>query len=96
MEIRTCPFCGFPVDEKPYTRHSRGPWIRQGVIKCECGVEMRIHVVTRESAEKYEQVGYPYSPYTAIYDGDVNDVDAVIKFTKDELAKRWNSRSDDA
>lgn len=95
MELRTCPFCGHPIAKKPYTRPDRGTSIRQGVIKCSCGVEMRVRVVTRENAEKFERLGYPYSPYIAVYKGDVNDTDAVIEFTKDELVKRWNSRSYD-
>lgn len=97
MEIRPCPFCGFPVDKKPYTRQSHGSWIRQGVIKCRCGVEMRIHVISEQTINRWLKGGF-YQPkgVYAVYKGDMNDTDAVIQFTKDELVRRWNSRSYDA
>lgn len=31
---------------------------------------------------------------TVLYSDDENDTDSVIQFTKDELVKRWNFRSD--
>lgn len=40
MEIKPCPFCGQPIAKKPYTRPDVGTQIRQGVIVCNCGVEM--------------------------------------------------------
>lgn len=96
MELRPCPFCGYEA-EKPYTRHERGAYIRQGVIKCSCGVEMRIHVISEQTVNRWSKgIGYRPKANCAIYEGDVNDVDAVIQFTKDELAKRWNYRSYDA
>lgn len=96
MELKPCPFCGQPITKKPYTRTDVGTRIRQGVIVCDCGVEMRIHVVPRDFAEKWAKLGYHLSPDDVDYGGDKNDTDAVIKFTKDALIKRWNSRSDNA
>lgn len=97
MELRTCPFCGFQVDKKPYTRKSYGPWIRQGVITCGCGVELRIRVISEQTINRWRKGGsYQPEGIYAVYKGDVNNVDAVIQFTKDELVKRWNSRSYDA
>lgn len=96
MEIKPCPFCGQPIDKKPYTRPDVGSRIRQGVIRCNCGVEMRIHVVSQDTAEKWKQLGHHLSPDDVAYCGDKNFVYGVIRFTKDELVKRWNSRSDNA
>lgn len=96
MELKPCPFCGQPIAKKPYTRPDVGSRIRQGVIVCNCGVEMRIHVVSRDFAEKRAKIGYHLSPDDVAYGGDVNDTDAVIQFTKDALIKAWNSRSDNA
>lgn len=96
MEIKPCPFCGQPIDKKPYTRPDVGSRIRQGVIRCNCGVEMRIHVVSRDFAEKWAKLGYHLSPDDVAYGGDKNDTDAVIQFTKGALIKAWNSRSDNA
>lgn len=95
-ELKPCPFCGQPITKKPYTRTDVGTRIRQGVIVCDCGVEMRIHVVPRDFAEKWAKLGCHLSPDDVVYGGDKNDTDAVIKFTKDALIKRWNSRSDNA
>lgn len=36
----------------------------------------------------------PFPLSTVLYSGDENDTDSVIQFTKDELVKRWNFRSD--
>ena len=96
MEIKPCPFCGQPITKKPYTRPDVGSRIRQGVIVCNCGVEMRIHVVSRDGAEMRKWLGYHFPPDDVAYGGDDNDTDAVIQFTKDALIKRWNSRSDNA
>lgn len=96
MELKPCPFCGQPIDKKPYTRPDVGSRIRQGVIRCNCGVEMRIHVVSQDTAEKWKQLGNHLSPDDVAYCGDKNFVYGVIRFTKDELVKRWNSRSDNA
>lgn len=96
MEIKPCPFCGQPIDKKPYTRQGRGTWIRQGVIRCSCGTEMRIRTISKNTAELYERSFWRIDQDKVVYSGDVNDVDAVIQFTKDELVKRWNSRSDNA
>lgn len=93
IKMKPCPFCGQAITEKPYTGTDVGKRIRQGVIKCSCGAEMRIHVVTRKSAEVFERLDHPFAPSTAVYSGDENDVNAVIQFTKGELVKRWNSRS---
>lgn len=97
MELKPCPFCGQPISKKPYTRAESGSRIRQGVIKCSCGVEMRIHVISEQTINRWLTGGF-YRPkdVDAVYKGDVSDVYAVIKFTKDELVKRWNSRSDNA
>lgn len=91
--INYCPFCGQPITRNPYTRPDVGSRIRQGVIRCDCGAEMRIHVVSRDAAERWKRLGYHFHPDDVAYGGDDNDVDAVIKFTKDELVKQWNSRS---
>ena len=96
MELKPCPFCGQPITRKPYTRPDVGSRIRQGVIRCNCGVEMRFHVVSRDFAEKWAKLGYHLSPDDVAYGGDKNDTDAVIQFTKDALIKAWNSRSDNA
>ena len=93
IKLKPCPFCGQPITRKPYTRAESGSSIRQGVIKCNCGVEMRIHVVSEQVVNRWRCGGYqPISVYS-VYRGDVSDVDAVIQFTKDELVKQWNSRS---
>ncbi|VWM02393.1 anti_R_Lar: restriction alleviation protein, Lar family [Collinsella aerofaciens] len=96
IELKPCPFCGQPIDKKPYTRPVAGQWIRQGVIKCDCGVEMRIHVISEQTINRWRVGGYKPKDVYAVYKGDVNDTDAVIKFTKDALIKAWNSRSDNA
>lgn len=96
MELKPCPFCGRPVYKKPYTRQGRGSWIRQGVICCSCGTEMRIRTISKHTAELYERNFWRIDQDKAVYSGDVNDVDAVIQFTKDEIVKRWNTRSDNA
>lgn len=93
IKLKPCPFCGQPITRNPYTRPDVGSRIRQGVIKCDCGAEMRIHVVSRDAAERWKRLGYHFHPDDVAYGGDDNDVDAVIKFTKDELVKQWNSRS---
>ena len=96
MELKPCPFCGRPVYKKPYTRQGTGACIRQGVICCSCGTEMRIRKISKHTAELYERHFWRIGQDNVVYSGDVNDVDAVIQFTKDELVKRWNSRSDNA
>lgn len=96
MELKPCPFCGQPVAKKPYTRQGGGSWIRQGVINCGCGIEMRIYTISKRDADLYERYFWPIGRNKAVYSGDVNDVDAVIQFTKDELVKRWNTRSENA
>lgn len=93
LKLKPCPFCGQPITRNPYTRPDVGSRIRQGVIRCDCGVEMRIHVVSRDAAERRKRLGYHFHPDDVAYGGDDNDVDAVIQFTKDELVKQWNSRS---
>lgn len=96
MEIKPCPFCGQPIAKKPYTRPDVGSRIRQGVIVCNCGVEMRIHVISEQTINRWRVGGYKPVNVYSVYKGDVNDTDAVIQFTKDALIKRWNSRSDNA
>ena len=96
MELKPCPFCGQPIAKKPYTRLDVGTRIRQGVIVCSCGVEMRIHVFSEQTINRWRVGGYQPKDVYAVYKGDVNDTDAVIRFTKDEIVKRWNSRSDNA
>lgn len=94
IKLKPCPFCGQPVTRKPYTRAESGSRIRQGVIKCSCGVEMRIHVISEQTINRW-LTGGGYQPKYAytVYKGDVNDTDAIIQFTKYELVKQWNSRS---
>lgn len=96
MELKPCPFCGQQITKKPYTRPDVGSRIRQGVIVCNCGVEMRIHVFSEQTINRWRVGGYKPKDVYAVYKGDVNDTEAVIQFTKDELVKRWNSRSDNA
>lgn len=93
IKLKPCPFCGQPITKKPYTRHDVGSRIRQGVIVCSCGAEMRIHVISEQTINRWRVVGYKPKDVYSVYKGDVSDVDAVIQFTKDELAKLWNSRS---
>lgn len=96
IPINFYPFCGQPITKKPYTRPDVGSRIRQGVIVCDCGVEMRIHVISEQTINRWRVGGYkPINDYS-VYKGDVNDTDAVIQFTKDALIKKWNSRSDNA
>lgn len=92
--LKPCPFRGQPITKKPYTRAESGSSIRQGVIKCNCGVEMRIHAISEQTINRWRVGGYRPKDGYAVYKGDVNDTDAVIQFTKDELVKRWNFRSD--
>lgn len=97
MELKPCPFCGQPITRKPYTRATSGSNIRQGVIRCDCGVEMRITVYSEHDIMPLLNTTWYHLPSNAvIYGGDNGDVDSVIEFTKTELAKRWNSRSDNA
>lgn len=96
MELKPCPFCGQPIDKKPYTRPDVGSRIRQGVIRCNCGVEMRIHFISEQTINRWRVGGYKPINVYSVYKGDVNDTDAVIQFTKDALIKQWNSRSDNA
>lgn len=96
FELKPCPFCGQPITKKPYTRPDVGSRIRQGVIVCNCGVEMRIHVISEQTINRWRVGGYKPINVYSVYKGDVNDTDAVIQFTKDEIVKRWNSRSDNA
>ena len=96
MELKPCPFCGGDVYKKPYTRQGTGSWIRQGVIHCSCGTEVRIRTISIRTAELYERNFWRIDRDKVVYSGDVNDVDAVIQFTKDELVKRWNTRGDNA
>lgn len=97
MELKPCPFCGRPIAKKPYTRATNSAHLRQGVIRCDCGVELRINVDSEQSIRPLLNTTWYHLPLsTVIYDGDVRDVDSVIKFTKDALIKQWNSRSDNA
>ena len=96
IPINFCPFCGQPIDKKPYTRPDVGSRIRQGVIVCDCGVEMRIHVISEQTINRWRVGGYKPINVYSVYKCDVNDTDAVIQFTKDEIVKQWNSRSDNA
>lgn len=93
LKLKPCPFCGQPITKKPYTRAESGSRKRQGVIKCSCGVEMRIHVISEQTFNCWRCGGYKPKDVYFVFKGDVNDVDAVIQFTKDELIKKWNSRS---
>lgn len=63
---------------------------------CDCGVEMRIHVIGEQTINRWRVGGYKPINVYSVYKGDVNDTDAVIQFTKDALIKKWNSRSDNA
>lgn len=93
-ELKPCPFCGQPIKVKPYTRATNRAYLRQGVIRCDCGVELRITVDSEQSIRPLLNTTWYHLPLsTVIYDGDVSDVGSVIKFTKDELIKRWNFRS---
>lgn len=97
MELKPCPLCGQPITRKPYTRAASGSSIRQGVIRCDCGVEMRITVYIEHDIMPLLNTTWYHLPSNAvIYGGDNGDVDSVIEFTKTELAKRWNTRSDSA
>lgn len=93
IKLKPCPFCGQPITRKPYTRAESGALIRQGVIKCSCGVEMRTHVISEQTINRWRVGGYQPQDVYAVYKGDKNDTDAVIQFTKDELVKQWNSRN---
>lgn len=93
--LKPCPFCGQPVAKKPYTRATNNTHLRQGVIRCDCGVELRINVDSEYRTRPLLKTTWYHLPLsTVLYSGDENDTDSVIQFTKDELVKRWNFRSD--
>lgn len=95
IPISFCPFCGQPIAKKPYTRATNNTHLRQGVIRCDCGVELRINVDSEYRTRPLLKTTWYHLPLsTVLYSGDENDTDSVIQFTKDELVKRWNFRSD--
>lgn len=70
---------------------------KAGVIRCDCGVELRINVDSEYRTRPLLKTTWYHLPLsTVLYSGDENDTDSVIQFTKDALIKRWNTRSDNA
>lgn len=56
---------------------------------------MRINVDSEYRTRPLLKTTWYHLPLsTVLYSGDENDTDSVIQFTKDELVKRWNFRSD--
>ncbi len=91
-KLKNCPFCGEQIINIPYTRACAGG-LRQGVIRCRCGVEMRIKVVAPPQNESSKSLLALFNPDAVVFDGDQKDVDAIIDFTKKAMSERWNQRA---
>nr|DAN18019.1 MAG TPA: restriction alleviation protein [Caudoviricetes sp.] len=90
--LKPCPFCGEKIINIPYTRAYNGG-LRQGVIRCNCGVEMRIKVVAPPQNESSRALLALLNPNAVVFDGDLKDVDAIIDFTRRAMSERWNTRA---
>ena len=90
MMLKPCPFCGQSIRYIPYTRSCTYA-LRQGVIRCGCGVELRIKVYKPSNDNWIRE--YQQASDAEIYEGDAHDADAVIAFTKQRLCERWNQRA---
>ena len=78
--LKSCPLCG-GTDLKLYATHARGHGSRRGVVKCPCGLELRV-IPERSLSDLPDEI-----PIQERYD-------ILQRDAKEAAVAAWNRRAD--